>query len=95
MMKVNRIKYVDSKGVETEREIMPMSDIKNVLAIDVTTLTEDQLVSLNEQLEEYEEYRNMKMKQILSFENWADASGKDVDEVKWRKFNGENITLLD
>lgn len=94
--KVALIKYEDSKGETTCREILPMSIPKDAIrAIDVSHLSFEEKTKLAEQVAEYKEYMANIIKSAFTFENWVDHSYGEVPDLKWRTFKVSKITEID
>lgn len=85
------------KGEITERYVIPsFVPAKNMKAIDVSKLKETERQRLLELFKEYNEYRELAMSTIFSFDDWLEQTSEpDIPLVAWRTFKMDNVKVLD
>lgn len=107
-MKENRVNHIEyerttnlgggTKGEHSERWIIPTFIPKaNIKALDVSHLDEEQREAMVELWAEYQNYYRAAVDALFDFETWVEHStNENIDEnIKWRTFNPEKITLLE
>jgi hypothetical protein len=90
------IDYTNNKGDTSTRTILPHSLPQlNVRALDVSTLSEDDVLELQKALAEYQQYRATQMATMFSFEDFIDhqSTGTELPEYKWRSFKYDAINI--
>jgi len=80
----------------TERVIIPTFIPKpNIKAIDVTDLSEEDRIQLQDMLKEYNQYVKDCSKTTFSFDKWAEHSkNTDISNVKYRTFKLDSTEIL-
>jgi hypothetical protein len=95
VLQANHILYEKKGGEVSERTILPLNvPNNNVLAFDVSDLTQDQLEQVQTQYKAYIQYKDDFMKSMLSFDKWLDHVQSDIDPkiLKYRSFDPSKIT---
>ena len=90
------ITYVDAKGVETTRVILPHTiPAQNVWALDVSSLNQDEVQQVTATLVEYQQYRDGIISTVFSFNEFIEQTRptEDIHDYAWRSFNRDNITI--
>lgn len=94
-----RIKYVDSKGSQTTRTILPLDiPIQNVRALDVSDMPDNKIQQLVKLRAEYSEYVKIHMSTITKFEDWVELTCGivlDSTDLKYRTFKLANMSAGD
>ena len=92
------IEYIDSKGKESTREILTLTEVpKNLNALDLSTLTETEKQTLIDYQNSYNEYVTQYLANMASFDNWLSMTTNEqtLEEVKklthFKKFTVSNI----
>lgn len=87
------IVYEKSSGELSNRTIIPMQVPKDYAkAIDITGLSEEEVIKLQEALSDYDEYREQFMITMYSFDDWYEMTRQDQPpEIKWRSFKMTGI----
>jgi hypothetical protein len=91
------IRYTSKNGKVTTRTIVPtfIPADDTVKAIDVTDIDSGEIHRLVESLTSYDMYVDHKTSQILSYEDWLDASHVTATQpIKWRAFKAHSIELI-
>lgn len=95
---VKTIKYTKANGdVSTRKVIMRDATVPPELAsIDLSQIDEATAVTIINAHREYEEYVQMKMKQILSFTDWVETSQLPIknEDIHWRIFEANRTEIL-
>lgn len=86
-------------GEITERYVIPtFIPAPNIKALDVTSLSEDERTDVATKYAAYSEYYRTQAKTIFKFEDWlahTNSSEIATDDLKWRTFKLDNVTILD
>lgn len=95
---INHIEYTNGKGETSEKRVIPTYvPKKNVKAINVSHLSEEQQAGFVVLVTEYQEYIKQQQANMFSFEDWIDQSyGEEIleSEIKWVTLNPEKTTFL-
>jgi len=99
MRPVNRldildIKYTKANGEKSDRKIISLNSIpKNLKAIDISDISQEDAEHLIEQYKNYNEYLENFDKTKMKFEDWYSMTNpnESLSTVKYRTFTVDNI----
>ena len=89
---INTIVYQKDGGVPEERTIVPsFVPFRNIRAIDVADLSDQEAEEMVELLREYQQYYSDFISRAYNFETWVEHSKNKTITPKWRSFKLDNI----
>lgn len=90
--KITTIIYEKDTGETTSRTIIPVQVPKDLIrAIDLSETDNDVRAEIAQMYDQYVEYRNTFMKNMLTFEKWIDHTHNKEVELKWRSFKTSGL----
>lgn len=90
--KITTIIYEKEDGTASSRVIIPVSVPKDLIrAIDLSDVELTERAEIGALFEEYKEYQAVYLKNMLTFEKWADHSHNKELTLKWRSFKTSGL----
>lgn len=87
--------YTDKAGNSTTRTaIVVEPPSSTMLTIDVSDLSDSEIIETAKLWSEYQEYLELKKKTTLSFETFVEHTTNKKLDVKWRRFTADNVEPL-
>ena len=78
----------------TNRTIIPTHvPHNNIKALDVTDLSNEEMDSLTQMIQEFSEYQKQARKSIVNFETWLEITNQQAPPIKWRTFKIDNLSV--
>jgi hypothetical protein len=90
------IQYRKDSGETSTRTIIPTTSVpQNIRAVDISSLDEGGKTHITNLFAEYNEYVDLCISKMFSFQDWVEhTSGEHIEPV-WRTFKRDNVTILD
>lgn len=88
------VEYTNRNGEDTVRTILPTYvPEKNIKAIDVTSMDDEQRECLRQLFVEYTDYVDQHINKMFNFEDWVEHVANERLSLKWRTFKPENLRV--
>lgn len=96
--KIEEKKNVVLNTFESERSIIPLVDVPDLItALDVTDISDEDIVELLVKINEYQEYVKNYMNTMFNFKTWYEhIENKELDSKlqEYRRFKLSNLTII-